>query len=202
MRDLSCSSMALTRLYLVRHGEQDQGPAGGLSPLGRTQADRLGRRLSDVRFSTIHHSPLARAVQTADIVAAHLPRVPRHACDHVADRTPVPSVDRRADYPKRRHSWLDRVPADERDDDAVALRAAVAHFGVAGDKDRRELLIRPRNVRDPVRLSARARATSSMTASWMACRPPARPKAARRTREQPPAAAAVRVRGLLLHRNG
>ncbi len=137
--------MARTRLYLVRHGEQDpasdHASDGGLSPLGREQADRLGRRLRTMPFSAIHHSPLARAAQTADIVAGHLPQVPRHDCDFVADRTPVPSTGQRGRYPDRWHGWLDGVPEDERDEDAVALQAAVAHFGVAGDADRHELLI-------------------------------------------------------------
>ncbi len=137
--------MARTRLYLVRHGEQDRAaghaPDGGLSQLGREQADRLGDRLHAVPFSVIHHSPLARAAQTADIVTGYLPRVPRHACEFIADRTPVPSTGQRHRYPARWHSWLDDVPGDERDEDATALQAAVAHFGVTGDDDRHELLI-------------------------------------------------------------
>ncbi|MEV6597781.1 histidine phosphatase family protein [Actinoplanes sp. NPDC051346] len=137
--------MARTRLYLVRHGEQDpasdHAPTGGLSPLGREQADRLGRRLGTVPFTAVHHSRLTRATQTADIVAGHLPRVPRHACDYVVDRTPVPSPGQLSAYPDRWHAWFDGVPADERDEDAVALRAAVEHFGVVGEKDRDELLV-------------------------------------------------------------
>jgi broad specificity phosphatase PhoE len=137
--------MPRTQLYLVRHGEQDPASnharSGGLSPLGTEQADRLGRRLSTVPFSAIHHSPLIRASQTADIIAGHLPQVPRHACDFVADRTPVPSVGQRGQYPDRWLAWLDGVPAEERDEDAVALQAAVVHFGVVQDEDRYELLI-------------------------------------------------------------
>ena len=137
--------MAKTWLYLVRHGERDpacdHAADGGLSRLGREQAERLGRRLRVVPFSAVHYSPLTRAAQTGDIVAGHLPRVPRHACDYVADRTPVPSAEQGGQYPVRWHAWLDGVPEDERDVDAVALRAAVAHFGVVGDTDRHELLI-------------------------------------------------------------
>jgi serine/threonine-protein phosphatase PGAM5 len=137
--------MARTQLYLVRHGEQDPGVdhalGGGLSALGREQADRLGRRLRAVPFSAIHHSPLARAVQTADVIAGYLPQVPRHDCDFVADRTPVPSAEHRDRYPDRWHAWFDGVPADERDEDAVGLRAAVDHFGATGEEDRHELLI-------------------------------------------------------------
>lgn len=137
--------MARTQLYLVRHGEQgsasDHEPDEGLSQLGRDQADRLGRRLRTVPFSAVHHSPLARATQTADIVARYLPQVPRHDCNFVADRTPVPSAAERGRYPERWHARLDGVPDDERDEDAVALRAAVEHFGVTGKEDRHELLI-------------------------------------------------------------
>lgn len=137
--------MARTQLYLVRHGEQDPAVGhtadGGLSQLGREQADRLGRRLRSVPFSGIHHSSLARAVQTADVVAGHLPQVPRHDCGFVVDRTPVPSVAQRGRYPERWHAWLDGVPDDERDEDAAGLQAAVRHFGVTGEEDRRELLI-------------------------------------------------------------
>jgi len=137
--------MGRTQLYLVRHGEQDptqdHASDGGLSQLGRKQADHLGRRLRAVPFTAVHHSPLARAVQTADVVARHLPQVPRHACDYVADRTPVPSDGQRGCYPDRWHAWLDSVPDGERDEDAVALQAAVNHFGVTGDGDRHELMI-------------------------------------------------------------
>jgi serine/threonine-protein phosphatase PGAM5 len=137
--------MACTQLYLVRHGEQDQASGhaadGGLSQVGREQADRLGRRLREVPFSAVHHSPLARATQTADVIASHLPQVPRHACDLVADRTPIPSAGQRERYPGRWLAWLDGVPDDERDEDATALQAAVGHFGVTGDHDRYELLI-------------------------------------------------------------
>lgn len=137
--------MARTLLYLVRHGEQDAASDhtadGDLSDLGRQQAHQLGRRLRDVPFRAIHHSPLARAAQTADVVAGYLPDVPRHACDHVADRTPVPSRARRAAYPEHLLPWLDDVPQAERDEDATGLQAAVAHFGTTTEQDRCELLI-------------------------------------------------------------
>jgi serine/threonine-protein phosphatase PGAM5 len=137
--------VARTSLYLVRHGEQEPSSGhardGDLSALGREQAEKLGQRLRTVPLSAIHYSPLARAVQTADVLAGHLPQVPRHRCDLLADRTPVPSAERRDTYPDRWHPWLDHVPADERDEEAVALRAAVDHLGVTGEQDRHELLI-------------------------------------------------------------
>lgn len=137
--------MARTILYLARHAEQDpaadHAADGGLSAVGREQAHHLGRRLSSVPLSAVHHSPLARAAETADLIARHLPQVSAHACDFVTDRTPVPSPGQRFEYPTRFLPWLDDVPVAERDVDATRLQAAVAHFGQAGEQDRRELLI-------------------------------------------------------------
>jgi len=136
--------MARTLLYLVRHGEQDQTVAEadvGLSPVGIEQAHRLGRRLTAVDFTQLHHSPLARASQTSEVLAHHLPQVPRHVCDLAADRTPVPSPARRAQYPARWWPWLDEVPEQERDEDAVELSAALSHLGAVGRQDRCELVI-------------------------------------------------------------
>jgi serine/threonine-protein phosphatase PGAM5 len=134
--------MARTIIYLVRHGEQDPASApGGLSDRGREQAHLLGQRLRDVPFSQVHHSSLTRATETAEALAGYLPHVPAHPCERVADRTPVPSPQRRDQYPARYQAWLDGVPEEERDEDARRIQAAVEHFGVSGQDDRHELLI-------------------------------------------------------------
>jgi len=57
-------------------------------------------------------------------------------------------------------------------------------------------------MRPPDRFTIRAIATSSMTAPETADSPPARASADRRTREHPPAAAAVRAPGRLHQRKG
>jgi phosphohistidine phosphatase len=68
-------------LHLIRHAhagdpETWDGPdaARPLSEKGRSQAERLGRYLADIGFRTeaILTSPKLRALQTAEIVAAHL----------------------------------------------------------------------------------------------------------------------------------
>ena len=68
-------------LHLIRHAhagdpESWDGPdaARPLSEKGRSQAERLGRYLADIGFRTdaIVTSPKLRALQTAEIVAAHL----------------------------------------------------------------------------------------------------------------------------------
>ena len=52
-------------IILVRHGEQldaEHGVIDGpLSPRGIAQEEAVGRRLADVEFSHVWHSPLERA---------------------------------------------------------------------------------------------------------------------------------------------
>lgn len=74
MSDLHCPA----RVFLARHGEAsyetdlvtDQG--GSLSPTGRAQAETLARSMHAERVARVWCSPLSRAVQTAEIVAASL----------------------------------------------------------------------------------------------------------------------------------
>jgi len=73
----------VTTFLLVRHGETDWNAAGRLqghtdrplSDYGRQQARRLAEELSGEAFDAIYASDLARARETAEIVAAqlHLP---------------------------------------------------------------------------------------------------------------------------------
>jgi broad specificity phosphatase PhoE len=77
----------VTRLLLVRHGStaatEENRFAGStsaeLSDQGRWQAARLGERLSQQQITAIYSSPLARAMETARIIAGHcrLEPVPR-----------------------------------------------------------------------------------------------------------------------------
>jgi broad specificity phosphatase PhoE len=68
-----------TRLFLVRHGatsataeDRFSGSSGAeLSEEGRWQARRLGERLSRQDITAVYSSPLARALDTARIVASH-----------------------------------------------------------------------------------------------------------------------------------
>ncbi len=77
MSDLHCPA----RVVVARHGEAEYESdlmtqsGGSLTPLGREQARALGERLRGERVAGIVCSQLARAVQTAEIVAGvlHLP---------------------------------------------------------------------------------------------------------------------------------
>jgi probable phosphoglycerate mutase len=72
--DLQCAA----RVFVARHGEavyesellSDHG--GWLSPLGREQAKALATALASERIARVWCSPMARAVQTAEIVAGVL----------------------------------------------------------------------------------------------------------------------------------
>ena len=65
-----------TRIYLIRHAEVENPhrllyghlPGFQLSARGRAQAAALGERLSGEGIRRIVHSPLARAVETAQII--------------------------------------------------------------------------------------------------------------------------------------
>lgn len=74
MGDLQCAA----RVFVARHGEavyesellSDSG--GWLSPLGREQAKALAAQLAPERIARVWCSSMARAVQTAEIVAGVL----------------------------------------------------------------------------------------------------------------------------------
>ena len=70
----------MTRIYLIRHADVENpqkllyGHLDGfqLSPLGRAQAEALGDRLRAADVKRIVHSPLARAVETANLIHGRL----------------------------------------------------------------------------------------------------------------------------------
>ncbi|HWS39543.1 MAG TPA: histidine phosphatase family protein [Actinoplanes sp.] len=74
-------------LWIARHALATADD--GLSPAGEQQAELLGERLAGVPFTAVHHSPLPRAVQTARLVAAHLPGVPVEPAGELDDRVPT-----------------------------------------------------------------------------------------------------------------
>jgi serine/threonine-protein phosphatase PGAM5 len=139
--------MASTLLYLVRHGEQQHAPGDGedpglgLSALGEEQARYLGRRLANVPFDVVRHSPSRRAAETAAILSGYLPGVPACESELLADRTPVPLPGQEESVPVQYRWFPDTVPEGERDPGGSRLDAAVARLAVATDTDRCELLV-------------------------------------------------------------
>ncbi len=70
--------MPVTQCIVIRHGETEWNLKGRfqghkdspLSPLGRTQAAALGRRLATESFDVLYSSDLGRALQTAGAIAS------------------------------------------------------------------------------------------------------------------------------------
>jgi len=72
--------LATTRVYLIRHADVENprrllyGHLDGfqLSALGRAQALAVGDRLRSENVKRVVHSPLARAVETAELINSRL----------------------------------------------------------------------------------------------------------------------------------
>jgi probable phosphoglycerate mutase len=126
-----------TMLYLARHAEQEltanEDPAVGISALGQDQARLLGKRLRGVKLDGIHHSPLARARETAYVVAQTMPGVPVRSSHLLRDLTPVPEPTEMSDYSEAELTWLAHVPAEECDPGGAEISSAIKHFSSLGD---------------------------------------------------------------------
>ncbi|MFI6449526.1 histidine phosphatase family protein [Kitasatospora sp. NPDC050543] len=138
------SGTATRHLYLVRHGEALPDESG-LTEDGRRQATLLGRRLRGIPFSAVHHGPLPRAAQTAQLIGEELNGVPLVVSEvagdyvpHMPDRDELPAGS--ADYLLR---FLEPVTPEDRDHGAVLARRALARFTgpVDGDEERHELVV-------------------------------------------------------------
>ena len=133
-------------LYLARHG-QALPDESGLTETGRRQAVLLGERLREVPISVVHHGPLARASQTASLIAGQLDSVPLHRSEAAGDYVPyMPDKDElpeeTAGYLLR---FLDWVTEEDREEGAALAAQALERFtgpveGPAGE-ERHELVV-------------------------------------------------------------
>jgi serine/threonine-protein phosphatase PGAM5 len=127
-------------LYLVRHGEATGDRDDSvLTEAGQQQANLVGERLRDTPLSAIHHSPLPRAVQTAQLIAGSLPAVPLYPSDLLADYVPaVPDPD----IVPQAHAWVvDHYSPTELADGPALAAAAIERHAVAADHDTHELIV-------------------------------------------------------------
>lgn len=111
-------------LWIARHAEAVADETG-LTASGVRQAELLGRRLAGVPFTAVHHSPLARAVRTAQLVAAHLPGVPVEPAGELDDRVPTDEPEASAAMIAR---FTGPAPHGERHDLLVTHAFQVAWF--------------------------------------------------------------------------
>ncbi|MGW4822348.1 histidine phosphatase family protein [Streptomyces sp. NPDC004227] len=136
---------AATRyLYLARHGEASADETT-LTESGRRQASLLGERLRSTPLSAIHHGPLPRARQTAQLIGAQLGDVPLHPSEPAGDYVPhLPAKEELPpDLADAMLGFLARVPEEERDRGPALAREALAEFTgpVDGDRPRHELVV-------------------------------------------------------------
>jgi serine/threonine-protein phosphatase PGAM5 len=124
-------------LYLVRHG--DAGDDGNLTEDGRQQATATGKHLRTVRFRAIRHSPLARAEQTAELIAGFFPGVPTGPSGLLGDYPPP--VDGTPPVPAAYGKFLEGFTEDERADGTELANAALARYAVTADTDSSELIV-------------------------------------------------------------
>lgn len=127
-------------LYLVRHGEASPHD-GQLSEAGREQARLTRRRLEKVPLNAIYHGPLARAAQTAAIIAEGFPSVPRSATDLAGDY--IPSDPPSADLPSPFVGLVNSYTPAERAEGPRLAEAAIEQFTKAGEEgsDAHELIV-------------------------------------------------------------
>lgn len=87
---------ATRHIILIRHGQYETNGATDehrvLTKLGRTQAEYTGKRLKELSlpYTTMIKSTMARAQETANIIAKSLPQVPTKDCNLIREGAPVP----------------------------------------------------------------------------------------------------------------
>lgn len=129
-----------TELYLVRHGETDwnrrrriQGRTDiPLNDVGREQARATGRRLASRSWNGVFTSPLSRARQTAEIIAAELGLPEPISVDALVERDYGEAEG--LDFVEVERRWPDRrtVPGQEsREDVAERVLPALTDLATA-----------------------------------------------------------------------
>ncbi|WP_106398409.1 histidine phosphatase family protein [Actinocorallia populi] len=88
--------MATRHVHLVRHGAAD--PFGALTNVGRRQSELIGRRLAALPIDAVWHSPLPRAVESAQIVGACFPDVAVREAAELVEHVPYPPPARAGSF--------------------------------------------------------------------------------------------------------
>ncbi|MBX5490957.1 MAG: histidine phosphatase family protein [Chloroflexi bacterium] len=119
-----------TILLFVRHAEvrnprnvvYGRLPRFGLSPRGRTQAERVAAFLADLPLAAIYTSPLLRARQTAAAIAARHPHLRVHQASALLEvRTSWQGTPNK-EVPKGTSFYVDRRANDDESIDDVLAR--------------------------------------------------------------------------------
>lgn len=125
--------MAARTLYLVRHGAADA--LGQLTDEGRKQSRMIGQRLARLPIDVVWHSPLPRAVDSARIIAAEMPRVLIDEAAELVDH--VPFVPNDEDLSPSWVGFFDGYDRREADAGRRTADGLAARFGTPNSRVQR-----------------------------------------------------------------
>lgn len=131
--------MSKRYLYLVRHAQYDLSKRddGELTPRGQEQALSVALALREMRFTRIINSPILRAVQTADIIAALFPWITREVDERLSECIPAVPDSYREYF---NHHYPD-LSDDQMDDCAGTLQAFYREYFQPPANDRDEYVM-------------------------------------------------------------
>ncbi|WP_171168078.1 histidine phosphatase family protein [Streptomyces sp. I05A-00742] len=127
--------MPTRHVYLVRHGAAD--PFGELTDVGQRQSELTGQRLSALPIDTVWHSPLPRAVRSAEIIGTHLPNAAVREAPELIDH--VPHVPEQA--PPDWAPFFDGYSTEDATEAARRSSALTARFARPADTETHEVLV-------------------------------------------------------------
>jgi uncharacterized phosphatase len=139
----------VTTIALIRHGQTEWNSLGRiqgssdipLNDIGREQARETGRRLSSRHWDAVLSSPLARAHETAAIIAAELGIASVVTLEGIAERSYGQAEGLTGpEIRERYHGDLESVPGLESRADVIA-RALPAITGLAVEYPNRALVV-------------------------------------------------------------
>lgn len=127
--------MATRHLHVVRHGAAD--PFGELTEVGHRQSELVAERFARLPIDAVWHSPLPRAVRSAEIIGKHLPGVPVREAVELIDHVPyVPD-----EMPPAWAGFFDGYEAAEAAEGAARADALVDRFACPADTETHEVLV-------------------------------------------------------------
>lgn len=143
---LPTAEQPVRNLYLIRHGEYehdencDEEIGCGLDAVGREQARLVAARLDamPVIFTSLQTSPMTRARQTADLIAAQMPELVPQVFADIRECTP----------PTRRQDVMDGLKPGEAAACEAQLQQAAARLlaPAVGDHDAHDIVVCHGNV--------------------------------------------------------
>ncbi|TDD15340.1 histidine phosphatase family protein [Nonomuraea diastatica] len=127
--------MATRHLYVVRHGAAD--PFGRLTDVGERQSHLVADRLARLPVGAVWHSPLPRAVRSAEIIGGHLPEAHVREAAELVDHVPhVPD-----EIPPAWAGFFDGYDAAEAAAGARLADALIDRFARPAETEIHEVLV-------------------------------------------------------------